>query len=155
MWRLVLILVIAVASAACNRASYPNCLGGSGRIVAKHQVEIHGALMTFIMGHAWLEDDANRGMYEVANIGEQRQVLLSKIYSEAARKGLHEFKTTVSLKGYEFTCARCGEHYVMVSAISASEPTQFTDLDSQTQQERLRPFVRKRTTPRECQTLLT
>lgn len=149
--KLIWVAFLAMACGSCNRPTDPHCLGGKGRIVESHPVEIHAALMTFIMGNAYLEDDANRGVYEVAEFGAQPQRLVSKIDADATRKGLDVFKSTVSLKGYEFTCARCGDHYVVVNAMTASEPTEYTDEDRIGRETRLRPFVRRTPSSRECE----
>ena len=107
--------------------------------------------MTFIKGNAYVEDDANHGIYQVAEFGAQPQRLVSKIDAEATGKGLDLYKATVSLEGYEFTCARCGDHYVVVNAMTASVPTEFTDRDRLAEQDRLRPFLRGGAPSRQCE----
>lgn len=149
--KLIWITLLAVACASCNRPTYPNCLGGEGRIIERHPVEIRGALMTFIMGNDFVEDDANHGVYKVAEFKAQPQRVLSKIDAQATSKRWHAFKATVSLKGYEFTCARCGDHYVVVNAMTASVPSEYTNLDQLAQQNRLRPFLREKAPSRECE----
>jgi hypothetical protein len=103
------------------------------------------------MGNAYVEDDANHGVYKVAEFGAQPQRLVSKIDADATRKRLDVFKSTVSLKGYEFTCSRCGDHYVVVNAMTASEPTEYTNQDRLGRESRLRPFLRDTPPSRECE----
>jgi hypothetical protein len=149
--KFVLVAFVAVACGSCNRPTYSNCLGGGGRIIDRHPVEISGTLMTFVSGNAYVEDDTNHGVYKVSEFGAQPERLVSKIYADATRKHLHLFKSTVSLKGYEFTCARCGDHYVVVNAMAASEPTAYTNQDLLARQSRLRPSLRHAQPSRECQ----
>jgi hypothetical protein len=107
--------------------------------------------MTFIQGNAYVEDDANRGLYKVAQFGAQPQHLLNKIDEEATRRSLPTYKSRVSLQGYEFTCARCGDHFVVVNAMTASEPSEFTNADLLAQQRRMMPFLKNGKTSRECE----
>jgi hypothetical protein len=112
-------------------------------------------MMTFIRGNAFVEDDANRGLYKVAEFGVQPEHLLSKIDADATRKGLNIYKATVSLRGYEFTCARCGDHFIVVNGMTASEPIELTNQDLIAQQNRLRPFARHQAPSRECEVPLS
>lgn len=149
--KLVLVVLLAIACGSCNRPTYTNCLGGTGRTADRHPVKITGASMTFINGNAWVEDDANHGVYEVAEFGALPKRAVSKIDAVATRKGLDAFKSTVSLEGYEFTCARCGDHYVVVNAMTASEPTEYTNQDALARKNRLKPFLRNTPPSNECQ----
>jgi hypothetical protein len=107
--------------------------------------------MTFVRGNAYVEDDVNHGIFEVAEFKAQPERLLSKIDAEAAHKGWNAYKSTVSLEGFEFTCARCGDHYLVVKAMTASEPTEFTNQDLLAEQNRMRPFLRRQASSRECE----
>ena len=119
--------------------------------MARRNVEIRGAMMTLIMGNAFVEDDTNHGLYKVAEFGTQPKRLLGQIDADASRKGLQMYKVTVSLQGYEFTCARCGDHFIVVNAMTASQPSEYTNQDMRDRQERMTPIVRDVPASRECE----
>lgn len=153
--KLIWVALLAVACGSCNRPTYSYCLGGKGRIDARHPVEIRGAMMMFIKSNAWVEDVGNHGLYKVAEFKPQPRSLWRKMDTEAARWGFSGYKSTVSLEGYEFTCVRCGDHFIVVNKMTASEPTEITNQDLQAEEGRLKPALRNRPTAPECEILPT